>query len=132
MNKQAITVYFSSHLDRYGRMPIWTAFLAGGRSLYDCSGHACPGALNAGLHFPHSTSHNGPDGKSRGNEIITEKRLFKGFQILPKPHLLDMNTLEALPDPDAPALTGVAGETLPIDPVLNPDARALGSPDWFF
>lgn len=132
MNKQAITVYFSSHLDGYGRIPIWTAFIDRGGTLHECAGHACAGALNAGLRFTKCTAHKGPDGKTRGNEMITEKRLFKGFQILPKPHLLDMNTLEALPDPDAPALTGVAGETLPIDPVLNPDARALGSPDWFF
>lgn len=132
MKEQTIIVYFSSDTDGYGRIRIWTVAIDSEGELREYEGHAWAGTLNDGFRFTKGIVHKGPGGKAKGNEMITQKRLFKGFHVHSRPCLLDMETLQARPDPEAPLLTGIEGETLPTDPVLNPKARALGSPNWFF
>jgi len=132
MKEQTITVYFSSDTDGYGRVRVWTVFIGSDGALCEYAGHAWVGALNDGFGFTRCVVHTGPEGKITGNNMITEKRLFNGFRIHPRPCVLNMETLHARSDPEASLLTGMEGETLPTDPALNPKARALGSPVWFF
>lgn len=112
-------------------LEVWTVFIDQAGMLREFSGHVRDTEMVDGFTFQGRRAH--PDrGKKHGDDLIMRKRLFEGYSIHPQPCLLNCETKEVRPDPDASRLKELEGEDLPLDPALNPNARALGSPDWFF
>lgn len=112
-------------------LQVWTVFIDQAGTLRECTGYVRDSDLDGGS-IGFLSSEALPGDRRTGNDEITTKRLFEGYSIHPQPYLLNGRTLQARPDPEASRLTGLEGETLMLDPALNPTARALGSPDWFF
>lgn len=133
MTEDRIIVYRKRiNPDSDGRnIQVWTVFIDQAGMLREFTGYVRDTEMVDGFGFMSSRAL--PDrGKKHGDDLIMRKRLFEGFSIHPQPCLLNCKTKGVRPDPDASRLKELEGEALPLDPALNPPARALGSPDWFF
>lgn len=137
MSEEKVVLYLTRRRggkdpDGYNQCRVWTVSVGADGNLREYTARARFGDIGKGFHFSRSVVHKSDDPKALGNEIITGRRLFKGYEIYPQPFLLNPKTLEARPDKDASALTGIEGESLLRDPLFHPDPKVTGSPDWFF
>lgn len=137
MSEQKVVLYFTRRRgekdgDGYNQCRVWTVLVGADGNLREYSTRARFGDIMGGFRFSRSVVHKSDNPKALGIELITGRRLFKGYEIYPQPFLLNPETLMARPDTDAPSLTGVEGESLLQDPLFHPDPRATGSPSWFF
>ena len=137
MSEESFVVYFS-HRDagkdehNHALCQVWTVFLDRIGALKECHGYCRAEDMDNGFTFSQRIVSEDFNTRLTGNEKISSQRLFKGFQIHSRRYLLNTKTLAARPDLNAPLLSGLEGESMPPDPILNPSPAAIGAPDWFF
>lgn len=132
MSAVKAVIYLSQPSGDDGQCRVWTVLRDADGNLQELSGCAPPDCIDEGVPFSERTLHKVDSPHILAKELITAKRLFEGYRIHSRPFRLDTETCFAVPDTNAPALTGTEGEFLLKNPIYHPTARALGSPKWFF